>query len=72
MKKVLNVFQSFSVQLLAFIYSSFLPTIIAVAYIVTYVAKDFIPTTLSLFFQISTFINLHTSNCHISGSTEDI
>ena len=51
MKKVLNVFQSFSVQLLAFIYYFFLPTIIAVAYIGTYVAKDFIPTTLSLFFR---------------------
>ena len=72
MKKVLNVFHSFSVQLLAFIYSSFLPTIIAVAYIGTYVAKDFIPTTLSLFFRFSTFVNLHTSNGHISGSTEDI
>ena len=47
-------------------------TIIAVAYIGTYVAKDFIPTNLSLFFQFLTFVNLHTSNSHISGSTEDI
>ena len=68
-KKVLIIFHSFPAQLMAFICSFFLPAIIAVAYAETYVAKDIIPTTLSLFFRFLTFINLHTSNSHISGST---